>query len=203
MQGAQQTQPTGFFNEGRPFAEPGAAGPAADEDAAAGGVVVVTAVVNSCSAPVEATGKSAALEAPCLPLPVVLCDKAFLSLVCSSVAACSITCTSISSVRRACTGWFALGGCRCGATDEFPPTADTRDVIASPVIDSSDRPRRKTPTPAMVAHQPPIRSRPLSFCQWLISHTMAHMAKVPENKITYTTAQRLIAFPFFPSPRVV
>lgn len=77
MHGAQQTQPTGFFNDGKPLAGlEGAeadAGPVAAEDD--GGGAAVTAVVNSCSAPVEATGKSAALEAPCLPLLVVLCAK--------------------------------------------------------------------------------------------------------------------------------
>lgn len=143
MHGAQQTHPTGFFSEGRPpLAVAGLdeeegpvedVGPADSWDGAA---------VNSCRAPVEATGKSAALEAPCLPavvLVVLCCATVFRSLVCSSVP-CSITCTSMSSVRRAWTGWFALGGCRWGATTEFPPTADTRDVIASPVIDALHRP---------------------------------------------------------------
>lgn len=79
MHGAQQTQPTGFFNDGRPLAEEGAAadaGPVVGAGGAGGaGGAAVTAVVNSCSAPVEATGKSAALEVPCLPLMVGLCAK--------------------------------------------------------------------------------------------------------------------------------
>lgn len=72
MQGAQHTQPTGFFSEGRPLALLAVAAEAGLDERGAVDDDWDGAVVNSCSAPVEATGKSAALEAPCLPLPVLL-----------------------------------------------------------------------------------------------------------------------------------
>lgn len=72
MQGAQQTHPTGFFNEGRPAAAAAAAAPLAGAVAAVP-VPVEEAVL---AAWLTAASRETAFEAPnALPLPPELCNE--------------------------------------------------------------------------------------------------------------------------------